>query len=117
MIDKLLLFATRSLRMFSFGSVGVIFAVYLHELGLSDQRIGMLLTLTLLGDSFISLAITLLADKVGKWRMQLLGCMLILLAGVMFAFPWSQNFWLLTTPQQQRLELCLHKATSLVRFR
>ncbi len=97
MIDKLLLFATRSLRMFSFGSVGVIFAVYLHELGLSDQRIGMLLTLTLLGDSFISLAITLLADKVGKWRMQLLGCMLILLAGVMFAFPWSQNFWLLTT--------------------
>jgi len=97
MIDNLLLFATRSLRMFSFGSVGVIFAVYLHELGLSDQRIGMLLTLTLLGDSFISLAITLLADKVGKWRMQLLGCMLILLAGVMFAFPWSQNFWLLTT--------------------
>ena len=29
--------------------------------------------------------------------MQLLGCMLILLAGLMFAFPWSQNFWLLTT--------------------
>ena len=57
MLDKLLLFAIRSLRMFSFGSVGVIIAVYLHELGLSDQRIGMLLTLTLLGDSVISLAI------------------------------------------------------------
>jgi len=28
MLEKLLLFATRSLRMFGFGSVGVIFAVY-----------------------------------------------------------------------------------------
>ncbi len=97
MLEKLLLFATRSLRMFGFASVGVIFAVYLHELGLSDQRIGMLLTLTLLGDSVISLAITIVADKVGKWWMQLLGCMLVLLAGLIFASPLSQNFWLLTT--------------------
>ena len=51
MLDKLLSFATCSLHMFSFVSVGVIFAVYLHELGHSDQRIGVLLTLTLLGDS------------------------------------------------------------------
>ncbi len=87
MLDKSLLFATRSLRMLSFRSVGAIFAVYLHELGLSDQHIGMLLTLPLLGDSAISLAITIIADKVGKWRMQLLGCLLILLAGLMFAFP------------------------------
>ncbi len=45
----------------------------------------------------ISLAITIVADKVGKWRMQLLGCMLVLLAGLIFASPLSQNFWLLTT--------------------
>jgi MFS family permease len=96
-MDTLLLFATRGLRMFSFGSVGVVFAVYLHELGFSDQRIGVLLTLTLLGDSVISLAITIFADRVGKWRMQLLGCMLLLMAGLLFACPWSQTFWLLTT--------------------
>ena len=97
MLDKSLLFATRSLRMFTFKSVGVLFAVYLHELGLSDQRIGILLTLTLLGDAVIRLAVTAIADKVGKWRMQLLGCLLILLAGLMFAFPRSQTFWVLTT--------------------
>lgn len=96
-MEKLLLFITRALRMFGFGSVGVIFAVYLHELGLSDQRIGLLLTLTLLGDSIISLSITLFADRVGKWSMQLLGCTLLLLAGLMFACPLSQPFWLLTT--------------------
>ena len=62
-MERLLLFTTRTLRMFGFGSVGVIFAVYPHQLGLSDQRIGLLLTLTLLGDSIISLSITLFADR------------------------------------------------------
>lgn len=90
------LFALRALRMFGFGTVGVILAVNLHQLGFSDQRIGIMLTLTLLGDALISLAITLFADRAGKWRMQLLGSTLLLLAGAAFANPWSQSFWLLT---------------------
>ena len=92
----LLLFATRGLRMFGFGSVSVIFAVFLHELGLSDQRIGLLLTLTLLGDAVISVALTLFADKIGKWRMQMLGCLLILTAGAIFASPVGHSFAALT---------------------
>ena len=96
MTYAVLLFATRGLRMFAFGSVSVIFAVYLHEAGLSDQRIGLLLTLTLLGDAVISVAVTLYADKIGKWQMQLLGFMLMLTAGMTFASSYDLSFALLT---------------------
>jgi hypothetical protein len=48
----------RVLRMWAFGSTGVILAVYLHAVGLSDDRIGLLLSLTLVGDAALSLLLT-----------------------------------------------------------
>ena len=91
--DILLLFATRIVRMFSYGLLAVILALYLAELGLSDSQIGLLLTLTLLGDTFISLWITTRADRVGRKRMLLIGAALMILAGILFAF--TRNFYLL----------------------
>lgn len=91
--DIRLLFATRIVRMFSYGLLAVILALYLSELGLTDSQIGLLLTLTLLGDTFISLWITTRADRVGRKRMLLIGAGLMIFAGILFAV--TRNFYLL----------------------
>ena len=47
--DGLILFAARSLRMFAYGFLSVVLVLYLVQAGLSEGRVGLLLTLTLLG--------------------------------------------------------------------
>src|SRR5664279_4305219 len=87
--DGQLLFVTRVARMFSYGFLSVVLVLYLAELGFSDGRIGLLLTLTLAGDALISLGITLFADRLGRRRMLLLGAALMMAAGLPFAFSHS----------------------------
>ena len=53
-------------------------------MGLSEAEIGLLLTLTLLGDTAISLWITTNADRIGRRRMLLVGAALMVMAGVVF---------------------------------
>jgi len=91
--DIRLLFATRTLRLFAYGLMSVVLVLHLAAAGLSEGRIGLLLTLTLLGDAGISLWITTRADRVGRRRMLLLGAMLMAAAGVLFAI--TRSFWLL----------------------
>ena len=83
--DGRLLFATRAARMFSYGFLSVVLVLYLAGLGFSEGRIGLLLTLTLVGDTLLSLWITLHADRTGRKLMLVLGAGLMLLAGVPFA--------------------------------
>ena len=56
--DGRLLFATRPVRLFAYGFLSVILALYLAEVGLTTVQIGVLFTLTLVGDAGISLWIT-----------------------------------------------------------
>ncbi len=88
-----LLFSTRILRLFAYGFLSVILALYLSQLGLSEVNIGLLLTLTLLGDTAISLWITTNADRIGRRRMLIAGAMLMILAAVLFAA--TRNYYLL----------------------
>ena len=83
--DGLLLFATRSVRMFAYGSLSVVLVLYLKALGLTEGQIGLLLTMTLLGDTVISLWITTAADRIGRRRMLILGALLMALVGGVFA--------------------------------
>jgi MFS family permease len=83
--DGQLLFATRAARMFSYGFLSVVLVLYLAGLGFSEGRIGLLLTLTLVGDVLVSLWITLQADRLGRKRMLVLGAALMVAAGVPFA--------------------------------
>jgi len=83
--DGQLLFLTRAARMFSYGFLSVVLVLYLAGLGFSDGRIGLLLTLTLVGDTLISLWITLHADRMGRKRMLVLGAGLMVVAGIPFA--------------------------------
>lgn len=92
--DLLILFATRILRMFAYGLLAVMLALYLSELGFSEAAIGMLLTLTLLGDTLVSLWITTHADRLGRRRMLIAGSLLMLLAGLVFLSTHSYYFLL-----------------------
>jgi MFS family permease len=87
--DGRMLFATRMVRLFAYGSLSVILVLYLAETGLSTVQIGLLLTLTLVGDTIISLAITTRADRIGRRRMLLAGAALMVFAGGFFAFTRS----------------------------
>jgi len=87
------LFATRIARLFAYGFLSVVLVLYLVAAGLSEARVGLLLTLTLLGDTAISLALTTSADRFGRRRTLIAGAGLMLLAGVVFAL--TDNFALL----------------------
>ena len=91
--DTRLLFLTRIIRMFAYGFLSVVLALYLAGLGLSGERIGLLFSFTLLGDVLVSLVITLVADRVGRKRMLMLGSALMAAAGIVFAF--TDNYVLL----------------------
>ncbi len=71
--------------MAAYGAISVILVLYLSELGFGESRIGLLLTLTLLGDTGVSLLLTTHADRLGRKRTLLVGAGLMFLAGVVFA--------------------------------
>ena len=83
--DGRLLFGTRIARLFAYGFLSVVLVLYLAQAGLSEASIGLLLTLTLLGDTAISLWITTSADRVGRKRMLIIGAGLMIFAGIVFA--------------------------------
>ena len=91
--DGWLLFSSRIIRMFAYGFLSVGLVIYLAQVGLSETQIGLLLTLTLLGDTLISLWITTRADRWGRRRMLIIGAVLMAAAGGCFAL--TRDFVLL----------------------
>jgi MFS family permease len=83
--DGRLLFTTRVLRMFGYGFLAVVLVLYLDALGLDAPTIGVMLTLTLVGDTLISLWLTTSADRIGRRRVLVAGSLLMAGAGVVFA--------------------------------
>ena len=83
--DGRALFATRAARMFAYGSLAVVLVLYLAAVGLSDPQIGLVLSLTLAGDTVISLWLTTNADRLGRRRVLIGGAFLMVGAGLVFA--------------------------------
>lgn len=83
--DVIILFTTRITRLFAYGFVSVILALYLAGIGLDGKEIGLLFTLTLLGDAVVSLWITTHADRMGRRQMLIFGALLMAMSGVVFA--------------------------------
>ena len=88
--DGWLLFLTRFVRLFAYGSLSVVLVFYLISLGLSESQTGLLLTLTLVGDTVVSLYLTTRADRIGRRRMLVVGAILMAAAGL--AFACTSNF-------------------------
>jgi len=88
-----LLFAARFIRLFAYGSLSVVLVFYLIGIGLTQPQAGLLLALTLVGDTAVSFLITTRADRTGHRRMLLAGAVLMVVAGVVFAL--THTFWIL----------------------
>jgi len=88
--DGYFLFITRIVRMFGYGFLSVVLVLYLSQVGLDETQFSLLLTLTLVGDTIISLWITTNADRIGRRRMLMVGAFLMVFAGVLFAV--THNF-------------------------
>ena len=81
------------MRLFAYGLISVVLVFYLVGIGLTESQTGLLLTLTLIGDTAISLYLTTQADRVGRRRMLIIGALLMAAAGLVFAT--TRNFlWL-----------------------
>jgi MFS family permease len=92
-LDGKRLFLTRTVRMFAYGALSVVLVFYLTGLGLSQSQVGLLFTLTLAGDTAISLVLSTLADRLGRRRMLIIGA--LLMAGAGLAFACTKNFFFL----------------------
>lgn len=76
--------------MAAYGAIAVILVLYLAAAGLSGLEIGLLLSLTLVGDAVISLWLAVHADRFGRRRTLLIGAALMAAAGL--AFTVSHQF-------------------------
>jgi MFS family permease len=82
--DIALLFSTRIIRLFCYGFLSVVLALYLTETGFSEKMVGLLFTLTLAGDAGITLWLTTGADRLGRRKTLLIGALLMAGAGGVF---------------------------------
>ena len=82
--DITLLFSTRIIRLFCYGFLSVVLALYLAETGFDEKLIGLLFTLTLAGDAGITLWLTTHADQLGRRNTLLIGALLMAGAGAVF---------------------------------
>jgi MFS family permease len=96
MTDTTILFATRAVRMYGFGAISIVIALYLGERGLSSSLIGWVFTLALAGDALISLGVTQIADRFGRRKLLLASSTLIAIAGIGFAFTGNVTLLILT---------------------
>ena len=91
--DAKILCLQRFVRLFAYGASTLILAAYLKDLDISEQLLGLFMTLTLIGDVFISFLLTLIADNLGRRRILALGSLLMAASGVVFAL--TSNYWVL----------------------
>ncbi|KAK0612015.1 major facilitator superfamily transporter [Immersiella caudata] len=83
----------RFVRLFAYGASFLVLAHFLSGLGLSDDRIGLFMTLTLLGDAVVSSLLTVVTDQVGRRWILSFGAVLMAASG--FIFSVTKNYWLL----------------------
>lgn len=91
--DTKLLIVQRFIRFFAYGGSTLILALYLQALNISQEKIGLFMTLTLWGDVIISFSLTLYADALGRKAILAAGAVLMTGSGVVFAL--SGNYWVL----------------------
>ncbi|KAL8915942.1 MAG: hypothetical protein Q9172_006551 [Xanthocarpia lactea] len=91
--DSKLLCLQRFIRLFAYGASTLILALYLSNLGITDARIGLFMSMTLWGDVVISFILTLFADGLGRRRILMLGAALMAASGLVFAL--SRQYWVL----------------------
>lgn len=91
--DAGLLLAARGLRLFAYGFLSVVLAVYLASAGLSAGQIGALFTVALAGGAVVTVALSTLADRWGRRGTLIVSSVLMGAGGAALAS--SDNFFIL----------------------
>ncbi|HUC31780.1 MAG TPA: MFS transporter [Ilumatobacteraceae bacterium] len=86
-----MLLRTRGIRALGDGLVSVVLASYLASVGLSDARVGLVITLTLLGSAALTLVVGLRAHSYSRRRLLQLVSLLMVATGIGFAL--FEEFW------------------------
>ncbi len=89
--DGKLLLVTRALRGLADGAVSVLLPGYLTAIGFSPLRVGAIVFGTLLGSAGLTLWVGLATDRLGRRRVLLAACALMLLTGL--GFSAMTSFW------------------------
>ncbi|KAL7665144.1 Major facilitator superfamily (MFS) profile domain-containing protein [[Candida] zeylanoides] len=84
-LDVRLLWASVFLRMAGFGLTNQVLTLFLKSLAVSETRIGIFMTLTLVGDTVISYVLTWYADTIGRRTVMLVGSLMMFVSGVVFS--------------------------------
>ena len=90
-----LLCIQRFVRLFAYGGSTLILVDYLQALGISKERVGLFMTLTLVGDVGISFWLTMFADGIGRRAILAAGAALMAVSGVVFAISGNYGVLLL----------------------
>lgn len=91
--DVWLLIISKAIRLFSYGFLAVMLVIYLESLQFSTDSIGLLLTLTLFGDAFVSILLTTHADRWGRRFTLLIGSAIAITTS--FIFATQRSFFIL----------------------
>jgi MFS family permease len=93
--DGVLLLAAKMVRMFAYGFLSIILAIYLKLIGFDGFLIGLILTTTLLNSVIFTLVASFYADKLGRRKFLLVYAALMSASGFIFAI--SENYIALIT--------------------
>lgn len=83
--DIRLLWASVFARMCGFGLTNQVLVLYLELIGVEESKIGLFMTLTLWGDTFISYLLTWYAEAIGRRRVMVMGTIMMMGSGLVFA--------------------------------
>ncbi|CZT46330.1 related to Staphylococcus multidrug resistance protein [Rhynchosporium secalis] len=79
--------------MFAYGGTTLVLVLYLSALGVPDTKIGLFMTLTLVGDIGVSTVLTVVGNGMGVRTTMVTGALLMVGGGITFAV--LENYWVL----------------------
>src|SRR5213594_5276262 len=89
--DGKLIFLEKTVRTVPYGFLGVIFGVYLAQLGFTPVAIGIVLTATVLSSALYTLVISFLADRIGRRKTLVFFALTDFVAGALLLI--STDWW------------------------
>jgi MFS family permease len=91
--NQRVLIAQKFFRMLAYGQTMLILALYFQELDMTESRIGLFMSATLIGDVIISYLLTRYADAIGRRLVLMFGALAMAVSGAVFAT--CSNYWVL----------------------
>jgi MFS family permease len=90
-LDGKIIFVEKAVRTIPYGFLGVLFAVYLSQLGFSSLLIGVVLTATVFSSALYTFCVSFVADRIGRRRTLVFFALMDFIAGT-FLFI-STKWW------------------------